>query len=202
MCLPLWSSLPPLYVTATKAKPTYPSKVQYREKIRTADGLGPCSDHQWSPRRLHVPACCMVGGMDWTKHNNAGWMRGPFDELSCSSHYKDSIHASFSTVLYSLTPNLLYHKQTLDISPFLIQLLTWPSTGHRPDSHLSPHILNATLKVVIWEHSVCEVLCLTGSLRWATPAAPCSTVKSTSRFSSSTEGPTLLQATKTQLWII
>lgn len=45
------------------------------------------TDHQRSPRRLHVPACCVVGGMDRSKHNNA---RGPFEELSCSSHYRDS----------------------------------------------------------------------------------------------------------------
>lgn len=85
MSASLWSSLPP----ATKAKPTHPSKVQYRDKIPTAGGLGPRSDHQWSPRRRHVQACCMVGGMDCTKHNNA---RGPLTSSAVHQIIKTPPH--------------------------------------------------------------------------------------------------------------
>lgn len=45
-----------------------PGEVESRgKKIPAACDSGPCSDHRPSPRRLHVPAGCIEGGMAWTQ---------------------------------------------------------------------------------------------------------------------------------------
>lgn len=61
MCLPL-SEVRSLLFMLRQPKPSRPIPVKCRaeiKKIPTAGGLGPRSDQQWSPRRLHVPACSM-----------------------------------------------------------------------------------------------------------------------------------------------
>lgn len=201
MCL--WSPLPALYVAATKAEPTHPSKVQYGEKIPTAGGLGPRSDHQWSPRRLHVPACCMVGGMDWTEHNNA---RGPFDELSCSSHYKDP------TLCFSLYSQIHYiiNKHWTSPHDCPISVTSW--SANMGVSRRASRLQSVTtvdysyllllqkwsfgkaqsVRFFAWQEVYSEQhqLVRTTLLNLPEPAF------------SSKEGPTLLQATRTQLWVI
>lgn len=130
-------------------KPSWPIPVKCSTERKSPLHVvwGPRSDHQRSPRRLHVPACCIVGGMDWSKHNNA---RGPFEELSCSSHYKDSTLCFplygpiFTHIKFTIPLTNSGHRPKITL--FLIQfdLLTWMSTGHRPDFSLASQLITHT----------------------------------------------------------
>lgn len=64
-------------------------------------------------------------------NNNA---RGPFDKLSCSSHYKNSI------LCISLCGPKLSHANTLRDLKKVLDTTPWPSDVHRTSSRLRPLI--------------------------------------------------------------
>lgn len=114
--------------------------------VQRENGLGPRSDHQWSPRRLHVPACCTVGGMKWTKQQCRLDEGGPLTSSAVHHIIEIPISASLSKVLYSLAPKCTIpytnpaHQLIIILFVIQLDLWTWLST-HRLDSYPSPQLI-------------------------------------------------------------
>lgn len=186
MCLPLWSSLPPLYVAPPKPSRPIPVKCSAERKspLQVVWDLALItSDHQGDCTFQHV-------GMDWTKHNNAHCKGGGFGALTSSAvHHIIKIPPFVFLCTGCIQIYCTINKFWTPPHDYPISNTTWfvmdiqrttsrlPSVTTVDYTYLHGHTWRLAL-LLKWSFGSVR-FCAWQHVWWATPAGSCSAVKST-----------------------